>query len=166
MAGMNRYFLLLGSNVGDRMDELNSALSLISRFIGIPDKISSVYETAAWGKTDQQPFLNQVVSGLTDLDPFEVMREALTAERLRGRIREAKWAPRTIDIDLLFFDDQRISEPELTVPHPMLHLRRFTLVPLCEIFPDFRHPVIGKPLCELLEELEDSLDVRRYIPEP
>lgn len=162
---MHRYFLLLGSNVGDRSDELNSAFRLISRSIGLPDKVSSVYQTAAWGRTDQQPFLNQVVSGMTELDASAVMQAALAAERLLGRIREVKWAPRTIDIDLLFFDDQRISEPELTVPHPMLHLRRFTLVPLCEIFPDFRHPVFGKSLRQLLEELEDPLDVSRYIPE-
>lgn len=165
MAEKHRYFLLLGSNVGDRLDELQVARQRVSNAIGVPDKISAVYETAAWGNTEQQPFLNQVISGLTRLDAFQVMQEALAAERSRGRIREAKWAPRTIDIDLLFFDDQRITTPELTVPHPMLHLRRFTLVPLCEIFPDFRHPVTGHTLRHLLEALEDPLPVHRYSSE-
>lgn len=166
MAEKHRYFLLLGSNVGDRMNELKTARELISHSIGTPDMVSAVYETAAWGRTDQQPFLNQVVSGMTGLEATAVMQAALAAERSRGRVRDEKWAPRTIDIDLLFFDDQQISTPALTVPHPMIHLRRFTLVPLCEIFPDFRHPIIGRTIRELLEGLDDPLDVHRYTPEP
>jgi 2-amino-4-hydroxy-6-hydroxymethyldihydropteridine diphosphokinase len=157
-----RYIILLGSNVGDRMEELRLATEQISECIGVPDALSSVYETAAWGKTDQGPFLNCVVSGLTILDAFSVLKEALTAERKRGRIRGEKWSPRVIDIDLLFLGEQCMDSPELVLPHPMLHLRRFTLVPLCEIFPEFRHPVLGRTIRELLDTVEDPLPVHLH----
>ncbi|MFM2207805.1 MAG: 2-amino-4-hydroxy-6-hydroxymethyldihydropteridine diphosphokinase [Bacteroidota bacterium] len=157
-----RYIILLGSNVGDRMEELRLATEQISEFIGAPDRLSSVYETAAWGKTDQGPFLNRVVSGLTRLDALSVLKEALTAERIRGRIRGEKWSPRIIDIDLLFLGDHRMDSPELVLPHPMLHLRRFTLVPLCEIFPEFRHPVLGRTIRELLDAVDDPLPVHLH----
>jgi len=157
-----RYFILLGSNVGNRSGELEAARQLLSDSVGLPDRISAIYETAAWGKTDQQAFLNQVITGKTRLGAEEVMQQALAAEQRRGRVRGEKWAPRTIDIDLLFLDDQQVTSPLLTLPHPMLHLRKFTLVPLCEIFPDFRHPILGQTLSELLDQLDDPLPVQRY----
>lgn len=154
--------LLLGSNLGDREVHLREARAHIHRQLGEMDGVSSIYETAAWGKTDQGAFLNQVVSGMTSLTATALLTEILSIETQMGRIRHAKWSPRIIDIDILFLDDQLVDLPELTVPHPMLHLRRFTLVPLCEIFPDFRHPVLNLSLAELLHEMKDPLEVHRY----
>lgn len=162
MAGQKRYILLTGSNIGDRLLELETARQLIGQKIGAVDRCSSVFETAAWGNTDQGAFLNQIVSGITAKNALEVMRLALDIEKEMGRFREKKWAPRTIDIDLLFLDDQVITSEELTLPHPLLHQRKFTLVPLCEIFPDFRHPVLKTTMAELLAGLSDPLDVRVY----
>lgn len=153
--------LLLGSNLGDREANLAIAREAIGQRIGAVDRESSLYETAAWGKTDQGAFLNQVVSGMTSLSATGLLTEILSIETSMGRVRQVKWSPRVIDIDILFLDDQCIELPDLTIPHPMLHLRRFTLVPLCEIFPDFRHPVFGKPLSALLESLEDPLEVHQ-----
>jgi 2-amino-4-hydroxy-6-hydroxymethyldihydropteridine diphosphokinase len=99
---------------------------------------------------------------MSDLTALEVMEAGLAAEKAMGRIREEKWAPRTIDIDLLYLGDQVIDSADLTLPHPMLHLRKFTLVPLCEIFPDFRHPVLGVSNASLLEHLDDTLEVRLF----
>ena len=162
MAGQNRYILLTGSNIGDRLLELETARELIGQKIGVVDSSSSVFETAAWGNTDQGAFLNQIVSGTTTQSALEVMRQALSIEKEMGRFREKKWAPRTIDIDLLFLDDQVVTSEELTLPHPLLHQRKFTLVPLCEIFPDFRHPVLNLSMTELLAGLSDPLAVRIF----
>jgi 2-amino-4-hydroxy-6-hydroxymethyldihydropteridine diphosphokinase len=159
-----RFIFLLGSNVGDRPAKLAAAQAGIDRLVGPIDSISQVYETAAWGKTDQAAFLNQVVSGWTGMDPHAAMQAALEVETGMGRVRSRKWEPRTIDIDLLFMDDLVVESEQLVLPHPMLHLRKFTLVPLCDIFPDFRHPVLGKPIRELLEGLSDPLEVKPYHP--
>jgi 2-amino-4-hydroxy-6-hydroxymethyldihydropteridine diphosphokinase len=158
-----RYFILLGSNIGNREKALSVAAELLTTALGSPDKCSSIYETAAWGKEDQQPFLNQVISGLSELPATELMKISLDIERSMGRIRTEKYAPRTIDIDLLYLGDQVLQSEHVTLPHPMLHLRKFTLVPLCEIFPDFRHPVAGVSNRELLARLQDPLPVIRYL---
>jgi 2-amino-4-hydroxy-6-hydroxymethyldihydropteridine diphosphokinase len=163
--GMNqetRFIILLGSNLGDRLLELETARRLINERIGVVDRSSSVFETEAWGNTNQAAFLNRVVSGRTPKNPHQVMQYALAIEEEMGRFREKKWAPRSIDIDLLFLDDQVITSPELTLPHPLLHQRKFTLVPLCEIFPDFRHPVLNLSMTELLAGLSDPLAVRIF----
>lgn len=149
--------------MGERLKELELARKRIGEQIGNLEVSSSIFETAAWGNTDQSPFLNQVVSGFTGKSAQEIMTEALAIEHEMGRFREKKWAPRTIDIDLLFLDDQVISSPLVTLPHPLLHERKFTLVPLCEIFPDFRHPVLKLSMTELLTKLSDPLDVRVFL---
>lgn len=162
MHGRARFFILLGSNVGQREEYLQGAIAGIGRQIGGVDTISSIYETDAWGKMDQPAFLNQVVSGYSELPAMEIMRIALKIEESLGRKREQKWEPRTIDIDLLFLDDQVVDDSQLKLPHPMLHLRKFTLVPLCEIFPEFRHPILRKSLSSLLADLRDPLEVRVF----
>ncbi|MFM9052111.1 MAG: 2-amino-4-hydroxy-6-hydroxymethyldihydropteridine diphosphokinase, partial [Bacteroidota bacterium] len=127
-----RFILLLGSNVGNREQRLAEAVLSIADRIGRPDAISGIYQTAPWGKTDQDPFLNQVVSGECNLQPRQLLESVLQIELSMGRVRTSKWAPRIIDIDILFFGKQVVSEPGLVIPHPMLHERRFTLQPLCD----------------------------------
>ena len=157
-----RYIILLGTNLGNRLEALKTAEKLISEEIGPVEISSQVYETAAWGNTDQSAFLNKVISGKSGLKPDEVVSRALLIEEQMGRVRKEKWEPRKIDIDLLFFEDQVISTPDLTIPHPRLHLRRFTLAPLSDIFPDFSHPVLGKTISQLLAEVNDPLPVNLF----
>lgn len=159
---MKRYIILLGTNLGDRLAQLNSACTFVSERVGRVEIKSSVYETDAWGFEEQPAFLNQVISGMTAFSPEELISELLSIERDMGRVREGKWQPRLIDIDLLFLDDLHISTEKLELPHPMLHKRRFTLLPLSEIFPDFRHPVLRHTVSELLSLLDDPLEVRLY----
>jgi 2-amino-4-hydroxy-6-hydroxymethyldihydropteridine diphosphokinase len=156
---MNGIYLLSGSNLGNRMVWLEQALAAIEKNVGQIKAQSSLYETAAWGKEDQPPFLNQVVEISTELAPLELIYRLLSIEKDLERTREESWAPRTIDLDILYYGDQIFSTTELTIPHPRLHLRRFTLVPLCEIAPLFVHPVLKKNNLQLLEECPDQLQV-------
>ena len=155
-------FLLLGSNLGDRMQVMQSALELIRKDVGVITSISSVYETAPWGVLNQPSFLNQVAEVKTLLAPEEVLRIILDIEHELGRVRYERWGARVIDIDILFFQDLIMNGARLTVPHPRLHERRFTLVPLTEIAPFYIHPVLGKSLLQLLEECADDSDVKLF----
>ncbi|WP_259067437.1 2-amino-4-hydroxy-6-hydroxymethyldihydropteridine diphosphokinase [Mucilaginibacter sp. X4EP1] len=154
-------FLLLGSNLGDRQLYLNEAIEHISNSIAPITKISSVYETASWGKTDLPDYLNQVIVLKTDVPALEVLTQILNIENILGRRREEKWGSRTIDIDILFYGQSVINEPNLQVPHPELHNRRFTLEPLAEIAPQFVHPVLNKNILQIKNELKDSLIVKK-----
>jgi len=158
---MNDVFLLLGSNLGDRFCFLKDAIALIEKNIAPIVKISSVYETEAWGKTDEPNYLNQVVMIKTDLPPETILQKILEVERSLGRERKERWGSRTIDIDILFYGDQIIAQENLTVPHPRLHLRRFTLEPLVEIDPDIFHPVLKQKVVELKNKLDDNLIVKK-----
>ncbi|MBY0436499.1 MAG: 2-amino-4-hydroxy-6-hydroxymethyldihydropteridine diphosphokinase [Cyclobacteriaceae bacterium] len=124
-----------------------------------PKKASSVYETAAWGNTQQAAFLNQVIELETKLAPTALLRELLTIETHLGRIRKKKWGKRTIDIDILYYGNSIIQEPELIIPHPEIAKRRFTLVPLDELTPDLIDPVSGKSVRQMLSECKDTLEV-------
>ncbi|HEY9197582.1 MAG TPA: 2-amino-4-hydroxy-6-hydroxymethyldihydropteridine diphosphokinase [Mucilaginibacter sp.] len=154
-------FLLLGSNLGDRKWFLQQAINHIRGTVGPVVKTSSVYETQSWGKTDAPDYLNQVLQVQTVLSAREVLTIILNIELLLGRKREEKWGSRTIDIDILFYGDALINEPELKIPHPELQKRRFTLEPLAEIAPDFVHPVIKKNILQLKNELIDKLVVKK-----
>jgi 2-amino-4-hydroxy-6-hydroxymethyldihydropteridine diphosphokinase len=158
----HKVFLLLGSNLGDRVAFLETARSEISRRVGSITKRSSLYETASWGNNSLPAFLNQVVCIETGLAAREVLTEALAIERDMGRMREEKWGSRTIDIDILFYDKQVISENDLVVPHPQLHLRRFTLLPFAEIEAGFVHPVLNQTVRMLLDNLNDPLSVMLF----
>ena len=158
---MINVFLLLGSNLGDREFFLNKAIENIELTISPVEKSSSLYETAAWGTTGQPDYLNQVIIVKTDLSAREVLARVLAIELSLGRVREAKWDSRTIDIDILFYGADVINENDLEVPHPRLHLRRFTLEPLAEIAADFLHPVLRKTLLDLKNELRDNLVVKK-----
>jgi 2-amino-4-hydroxy-6-hydroxymethyldihydropteridine diphosphokinase len=157
----NRVFLLLGTNVGDRFRNLLVAKDLLEITAGKIINASSIYETAAWGKTDQSSFLNEVIEVSTVQSPFELLSTILEIEQKMGRLREMKWGPRIIDVDLLLYEEVIIKSENLIVPHPELHKRRFTLVPLAEIAPDLIHPVLQKKFSELLSQCEDKLPVKK-----
>ena len=159
---MINVFLLLGSNLGNRQLFLDQAIDLIENDIASVLKISSVYETQAWGKTDAPDYLNQVIMLETDIPARLILEKILAIEIVLGRKREEKWGSRTIDIDILFYGDAIINEPDLQVPHPELHKRRFTLEPLNEIAPEFKHPGCKKTVFELKNKLSDDLVVKIY----
>lgn len=154
-------YLLLGSNLGNRMKYIASAISEIEIKLGNISRRSSLYQTASWGKHDQPDFINQVIELKTSLEPKDLLSGILGIEADFGRKRIEKWGSRTIDIDILLYDDQIVNEPELIIPHPYLAFRRFCLMPLCEIAPEFIHPVLKKNIQELLFELSDDLLVKR-----
>lgn len=148
--------------MGDRSMLLTRAREAIRDEIGSLEATSSIYETEAWGKLDQPNYLNQVVALSTPDLPEEVLEKAMKIEQALGRERNEKWGARTLDIDVLFFEDRRIDQPNLTIPHPELHNRRFVLVPLNEIAPDLVHPVKKKSIKDLLNEVADDLIVIRW----
>ncbi|WP_205514440.1 2-amino-4-hydroxy-6-hydroxymethyldihydropteridine diphosphokinase [Longitalea arenae] len=156
---MNKVFLLIGGNMGDRLQNLHQAVSLLSATCGPVVQQSAVYETAAWGKTDQAAFLNQALLLTTSLSARELITTILSVEEKMGRRRLERFGPRLIDIDILFYNDAVIDEPDLSIPHPELPNRRFVLAPLNEIAPAFVHPVLKKSVAHLLEECPDKLEV-------
>ncbi|MGN6398030.1 MAG: 2-amino-4-hydroxy-6-hydroxymethyldihydropteridine diphosphokinase [Mucilaginibacter sp.] len=158
---MKSVFLLLGSNLGDRQYFLRQAIALIDTQVAKVIKTSSIYETQSWGKSDAPDYLNQVIVLETEATAQEVLDKILNIELMLGRKREEKWGSRTIDIDILFYGDEIINEEGLHIPHPELHNRRFTLEPLKEIAPDLRHPVFGKTITAIKNELKDNLIVKK-----
>jgi 2-amino-4-hydroxy-6-hydroxymethyldihydropteridine diphosphokinase len=147
-------FVGIGSNLGDREENLRRALDLLSAEEGIDVvKISEIRETEPVGPVDQGPFLNGAVQIQTELGPGEVLDRLLAVEQSLGRVRDERWGPRTIDLDLLLYDDVYVDQPGLTVPHPRLHERRFALEPLADLAPDVEIPGKG-PISALLAELE------------
>ena len=125
------------------------------------EQTSSIYETAAWGKTDQQNFLNQVIEISTNLSSTALLERILAIEKQIGRIRKEMWGERIIDIDILYYANEVIKSQRLVIPHPYLHERRFTLEPLHEIAPNFVHPVFNKTTSSLLNECKDRLEVKK-----
>ncbi len=159
---MNTVYLIIGGNLGDRIKNLQEAILRIEAGVGLISQKSAIFETAAWGFTEQPDFLNQVIEVPTPMSAPEVLQAVLGIELEMGRIRITKLGPRNIDIDLLFYNDEVISSPNLQIPHPDLHNRRFVLVPLAELAPHLIHPVLNKSIIELLNECPDLLDVRKY----
>lgn len=159
---MNEAYLLTGGNMGDRLRYLQKAKEEIEKRCGPVLKASSVYETAAWGKEDQEAFLNQVLKVETRLTAEELLRTILDIEQLLGRKREIKYGPRFIDIDILFFNDNIIDQEGLKVPHPRMQERRFVLAPLNEIAPGKLHPVFNKDISTLLADCKDVLPVNKF----
>ncbi len=163
-------FLLLGGNLGDRRQNILEAKKNISLQMGSIDKESSIYQTAAWGIENQPSFLNQVIQISSSLSAQRLLIQIESIEKKLGRKRYQKWYARTIDIDILYYENEILDEKEdlntgtknLIVPHPFLHQRRFTLIPLVEIAPDFVHPISKKSNYELLGECLDKLPVERF----
>ena len=158
---MNKAYLLTGGNEGDRFLHMQQARTNIEHICGQILQVSSLYETAPWGKTDQPDFLNQVLHIETALGSEELLKAILSIEEKGGRKRTVKNAPRTIDIDILFYDRLVLEEPGLTIPHPRIAERRFVLEPLNEISPEYIHPVLGKTIHQLLLECTDELGVKK-----
>ena len=157
-----RAVILLGSNTGETENNMELALRQIGIRCGLVVQKSSLYRTAPWGNTDQPHFLNQVAEISTTLPPRELLDCLLKIETEMGRVREVKWAPRVIDLDILFYEDRVVREEGLTIPHPNLHERRFTLEPLCEKWPEWNHPVFQKSVRELLSFVPDHSQVELY----
>jgi len=147
-------YLLLGSNLGNRKEILDNAIELITKKIGIIISQSKDYETKPWGMTDQPDFLNLAITIHTKLKPLEILEQTQAIENQLGRVRKEKWGARLIDIDLIFYGNEIIDEPNLKVPHPLMQERDFALIPLAEIAPNFVHPVLEKTILELRELLE------------
>ncbi len=156
-------FLLLGTNLGDRKKNLIVARQAIESFVGWISKESSLYETAAWGRTNQPEFYNQAIEVLTTLSPEDVLQKVLFIEQTMGRRRQEKWGERIIDIDILLYGNEIIATPDLTVPHPEMANRKFALKPLAEIAGDTMHPLLKIKIQELLEECRDPLAVSKIM---
>jgi 2-amino-4-hydroxy-6-hydroxymethyldihydropteridine diphosphokinase len=153
-------YLALGSNMGNRHANLKAALNNLTPQLAVKDR-SSVYETPPWGFTEQAPFLNQVLMATTYLVPEALLSHLKRLEKALGRTTNFQNGPRLIDMDILFYDDLVTDTLQLAIPHPRLHERAFVLVPLAEIAPDFVHPVLGKPIHELLDSVDRS-DVKLF----
>ena len=164
---MKIVFLGVGSNLGNRENNLEQAVARIVEYIGPVLKSSSIYITEPWGFKAEEEFLNIVVKIGTKLTPSGILGRILMIESLLGRVRDNKqYTSRLIDIDILLYGDIIVDEEILKIPHPLLHKRKFVLVPLCEIESEMIHPVLKKSLAELLESCEDQSEVKKHICPP
>lgn len=161
MIKLNKVYLSVGTNLGDRRKNMITAEGLINLKVGPVVKKSAIYETAAWGLTEQPDFYNQVLLAETTLSAEEALREILEIENFMGRVRLHKWGSRLIDIDILYYRDEVINVPHLKIPHPFLQDRKFVLIPLSEIEPSYVHPLLKKSNERLLAELKDESEVRK-----
>ncbi len=151
--------LMLGGNLGDVKSNFEVALSKLGNEKGSIYKQSSLYQSDPWGDTDQPPFLNQAIWYKTSLSAENLLEMVLEIENEMGRVRNRKNGPRTMDIDILLIDNQVFNTNKLTIPHPRMHLRRFNMMPLMELIPDWIHPVLGKNISELMNLCTDETAV-------
>ena len=163
---MNIAFLSVGGNLGDRLENIAAAEQAIRKVCGRITKSSGIYETEPWGSTSGKNYLNRVVRLETALDAEQLLKKTMEIEQLLGRKRSSRYADRTMDIDILFFNGEVINEKHLQVPHPRLHLRNFVLIPLHEIEKKLVHPVLKKTISTLLKASKDELKAIPYRPAP
>lgn len=153
--------LILGGNRGDREELIDQAVRFISEENHLVAS-SAIYETQAWGNVATGNFLNQVIQIETSVSPEKLLEQIQEIEEKLGRKRTETWGDRTMDIDILYFGDEVIHTPNLTIPHPFIQDRRFVLIPLAAILPDMIHPVLGKTNQTLLEECQDPCEVKIF----
>ncbi len=159
---MNKVFLGLGTNLGNREDNLMKALARIKETIGPVTESSSLYETEPWGFESEEQFINMVVRIDTGLNPGDLLQEILNVEFFLGRKRsEKQYTSRVIDIDILLYGEKIVNEQQLKIPHPRMHERRFVLEPMCEIAGEEIHPVFGKSFARLLDECKDESKIEK-----
>jgi 2-amino-4-hydroxy-6-hydroxymethyldihydropteridine diphosphokinase len=156
---MNNIYLHLGSNMGDKQDNLAKAILAIGKRIGKIVTKSSLYETEAWGIKEQESFINQAIQINSVLSPREMLTKCLAIETEMGRQRKEKWGPRIIDIDILFFGTKKINDKDLVIPHSEIPNRNFVLIPMMEIAGELIHPVINKTIEEIYDECKDICEV-------
>ena len=162
---MSKVYFVVGGNLGDREKYLEKTKSLISERIGYILRSSSVYESEPWGFEHEQNFLNQVLIVDTQLSPAALLLEISFIEGILGRERvSGGYNPRTVDIDILFYDRQVILSPSLIIPHKFMHKRLFVLTPLAELVPDYIHPLFSVTVKELLASCDDLTKVWKYQP--
>ena len=149
--------LLLGTNMGNRAKNLTAAIAGLSALFGQPLSQSAVYETPPWGNENQAPFLNLAVIHNTRMKPTVLLDSILQLELDLGRVRQEKWGPRLIDIDIIFYGNMIYQSDFLEIPHPYMHERQFVLEPLNEIIPSFEHPLLGKNVSQLFREVSENV---------
>lgn len=162
---MKTVYIGLGSNIGDKVGYIQQAYKMIKFLENVSvENFSSLYETEPYGNTNQDWFVNAVLEIKTSIDPEQLIGEFQRIEYQLGRNRSKneKWSPRTIDIDILFYGDDIVSSGTITVPHCELHKRAFVLVPMLELNPDFVHPIIGKTIAEMHNDLAEPEEVYLY----
>lgn len=157
---MHLAYLLIGSNLGDRKANLDKCRALLGTEAGCVLVASDIFETEPWGTTGQAWHLNQALLLETHLSPLSLLERTQAIERELGREKTGKWSPRTLDVDIIYFDRLVMDGPRLAIPHPLMQERRFVLVPLAQIAPDYLHPVLGKSNLELLKACLDVSLVR------
>lgn len=158
----NYVFIGLGTNLGNREDNLAKAQDLIAKSVGRIDCRSGIYETEPWGFQSENNFLNMVISVHTDLKPADLIKKIQNIEDQLGRKRDSRqYMSRIIDIDILLYRNKVINKPELKIPHPLIQDRKFVLIPLCEIAPAMIHPVLNKTFAVLLKECKDERNVKK-----
>ncbi|MBE9474408.1 MAG: 2-amino-4-hydroxy-6-hydroxymethyldihydropteridine diphosphokinase [Chloroflexi bacterium] len=160
---MHLVFIALGANLGDRAANLQAAIEALEPEVHTL-KCSPVYETPPWGYSDQPQFLNQVVEAETDLSPIALLEHMVKIEVQLGRQETFRFGPRLIDLDIIYYDDEVIDSPPLIIPHPRMAERGFVLMPLADLAPDFRHPILGDSVSDLLSKVE-TLGIFRVPPE-
>jgi 2-amino-4-hydroxy-6-hydroxymethyldihydropteridine diphosphokinase len=159
---MEKVVLIVGGNLGNRLALIEEANFLLSQIFGNPQAFSSIYETEAWGGLSSFNYLNQVLVYETNEKPQFILNSIMNIEQKMGRQRKVKWGDRNMDIDILYYGSKLINKEDLTIPHPFIQDRRFVLVPLNDVLPDFVHPILFKSHSELLDLCKDQSQVSVY----
>jgi 2-amino-4-hydroxy-6-hydroxymethyldihydropteridine diphosphokinase len=154
--------ILLGSNLGNRLANLKQAIASIASFSTILQQ-SNIYQTAAWGNTDQADFLNQAIEIQTNQTAENLMHALLAIESQMGRVRLQKWEPRIIDLDIIFYESAIHSTDFIQIPHPEMQNRAFVLKPLLDLIPHFEHPILKQNITQLWEKCPDQLEVSLFV---